>query len=62
MNQARSAWYRLFLDRGRPVDDDRERRHAGLLGCRVHQESLSILRHGVRCLLELAGAPVRKRV
>ena len=37
----------LFLDRGRPVDDDGQRRHVGLLGRRVHQESLAILRHGV---------------
>ena len=37
----------LFLDRGRPVDDDGQRRRAGLLRPRADQESLSIFRHCV---------------
>jgi len=41
MNPASARFLRLFLDRGCPVDDDRQRRRDGLLGRRADQESLA---------------------
>ena len=53
--QARLFAIRLFLDRSRPVDDDRQFFAAGLLGRCVDEESLPIFRYRVMMSEEVGG-------